>query len=176
MRLIFIANSCVSLAGPALTLALSTILSTTLDTGLYQTTYAQYLQLATAIEAGEVTDAAAKDWHAGFVAKEGKMAAAMDTQWIARTKSEAGKLIDKLEVELKGYTTNLIKESIRVSLIRTDEDSKLMMGGCRWDTGTWRGVYIVRVTCQVLFVRTPRDESTAPPARTFSRCAWESLR
>lgn len=176
MRLLFIATSAISLAGPALTLALSTIQLTTLDTALYQSVYGQYLQLCTSISSGDITDAAAVEWYEGVKRTEGKMAAAMDVAWIARTKSEAGKTIDKLEVELKGYTTNLIKESIRVSRVVERERESAADEGRRWDTGIWRGVCIGRGISRVLLGRTRRDESTALLVRTFSKCVWESSR
>jgi hypothetical protein len=40
----------------------------------------------------------------------------VDREWIEKARREAQNGQDKLEVELKGYLTNLIKESIRVRL------------------------------------------------------------
>ena len=37
-----------------------------------------------------------------------------DLQWIDRTKKQVKSATDKMELELKGYKNNLIKESIRV--------------------------------------------------------------
>lgn len=39
---------------------------------------------------------------------------AFDRTWVEKSKKEAAVGLDRLETELKGYTTNLIKESIRV--------------------------------------------------------------
>ena len=41
-----------------------------------------------------------------------------DLHWIDTVKKENKVKTDKLEMELKGYKNNLIKESIRVCLIR----------------------------------------------------------
>ncbi len=44
--------------------------------------------------------------------------AAVDQAWIDRTKKQVKAETDKMELELKGYKNNLIKESIRVCAAR----------------------------------------------------------
>jgi len=40
-----------------------------------------------------------------------------DTAWIAKVKEEEKREMTKTEIDLRGYMSNLIKESIRVSII-----------------------------------------------------------
>lgn len=111
-RLLHIARSSPSLAGPALTLALSAIKALTLDTRLYEDAYYQYRTLIDAVEKGEETDPQAKAW---YEQQRGQGSfAPFDRAWFEKAKQEAHSGQDRLEIELKGYLTNLIKESIRV--------------------------------------------------------------
>ncbi|GAA5976703.1 hypothetical protein JCM10908_005601 [Rhodotorula pacifica] len=110
-RLLHIARSSPSLAGPALTLALNTIKAVTLDTRLYEDAYYQYRTLIGALEKGDESDPQAKAWYEQH--GEGDLAQ-FDRAWFERAKQEAHSGQDKLEIELKGYLTNLIKESIRM--------------------------------------------------------------
>ncbi|GAA5840650.1 hypothetical protein JCM11251_004176 [Rhodosporidiobolus azoricus] len=115
LRLLFIAHSSPSLAGPALTLALSAIQRLTLDVRLYEETYHQYRQFISAVESGEEQDPRAREWLASIRSGEGgEGECKVDREWIDKTRREAQSGQDKLEVELKGYMTNLIKESIRM--------------------------------------------------------------
>lgn len=69
----------------------------------------------------------------------------VDRPWVEKTRREAQSGIDKLEVELKGYTTNLIKESIRVSSWAARGGRELMRGR-RWGIGILRGFFTVLAT------------------------------
>ncbi|CEQ42214.1 SPOSA6832_03998, partial [Sporobolomyces salmonicolor] len=109
-RLLFVANSSPSLAGPALTLALAAIKEATLDVPLYENTFHMYRQHISAIESGDEQDPTAVAWHGSVKGNE----VSLDREWIDKAKREAQSGLDKLEVELKGYMTNLIKESIRM--------------------------------------------------------------
>ncbi|POY75809.1 hypothetical protein BMF94_1122 [Rhodotorula taiwanensis] len=114
-RLLHVAKLSPSLAGPALSLALSAIKATTLDTRLYEESYLVYRHFQEALAKGEVTDPQAKAWyeqHAGGV--DGASFESFDKAWIEKSKHEAQAGLDRLEIELKGYLTNLIKESIRM--------------------------------------------------------------
>ncbi|GAA5879508.1 hypothetical protein JCM16303_003229 [Sporobolomyces ruberrimus] len=109
-RLIFVAHSSPSLCGPALTLALAAIKQLTLDTQLYQDVYHSYRQHISAIESGSEQDPTAVAWYNSVKGNE----ATLDRTWLEQAKKDAQSGKDKLEVELRGYTTNLIKESIRM--------------------------------------------------------------
>ncbi|GJN87088.1 hypothetical protein Rhopal_000033-T1 [Rhodotorula paludigena] len=109
-RLLFVADSSPSLAGPALSLALEAIKAQTLDARLYEETYYRYRQLLSALESGEEKDPQARAWYEQVRGNEARV----DREWLDRTKKEAQSGLDKLEIELKGYMTNLIKESIRM--------------------------------------------------------------
>ncbi|BGP38266.1 hypothetical protein JCM10450v2_002208 [Rhodotorula kratochvilovae] len=111
-RLLFVASSSPSLAGPALTLALSAIKLATLDTKLYEDTYYAYRKHVRAVEAGDEQDPLARSWLDAVRGGSGEEQ--VDRDWLDRTKKEAQNGLDKLEIELKGYMTNLIKESIRM--------------------------------------------------------------
>jgi COP9 signalosome complex subunit 1 len=100
-RLQFIAQVCPSLTIQALTIALRHV-KTGRDTSLYQAILGQ---LATA--AGQ--DCANAEF---------------DRAWIERTTAQNAADKDKLETELKMYTGNMIKESVRVS-------SSLILGETR---------------------------------------------
>lgn len=45
-----------------------------------------------------------------------------DEEWIAKVDNEAQKKQEKLELELNSYRTNLIRESIRVCLLKWKVD------------------------------------------------------
>ncbi|ORY82347.1 26S proteasome subunit RPN7-domain-containing protein [Leucosporidium creatinivorum] len=109
-RLLYIANSAPALAGPALTQALSTIKETTLDVSLYEQAFHLYRQTISAIQAGENTSPLAVAWYESVKGNE----VGLDRVWMEAARKEGQSTMDKLEVELKGYSTNLIKESIRM--------------------------------------------------------------
>ena len=88
----FIAASCLPLAPQALAKALEYTLEGK-DTTLYQNVLVQYNSFASPQDIKE-----------------------LDAEWVERTSTKAQTEKDKLEVELKMYTGNMIKESIRVSL------------------------------------------------------------
>ncbi len=106
-----IAAHSVALRGPALVLALQTTREATLDPAGYEALFQQYRTHINKIEAGEVTSPQALDWYASHQASP----VTLDRAWLEQAKRDAAQINDKLEVELRGYTTNLIKESIRVS-------------------------------------------------------------
>lgn len=106
-----IANHSLALRGPALTLALQATRQSTLDTAGYEHLFQQYRAHVNQVEAGEITSAQALEWYASHQAKP----VTLDRAWLEQAKRDASQINDKLEVELRGYTTNLIKESIRVS-------------------------------------------------------------
>lgn len=111
-RLNHIAQLCPTVAGPALTLALETTKQETLDVALYEALFFNYKTFINNLQTGEIRDEIASKWLADLNGKEVNL----DRDWMEKTKREARMTLDRLEVELKGYTTNLIKESIRVSL------------------------------------------------------------
>lgn len=53
--------------------------------------------------------------------------ATQDSAWIAKTTAEVNKETSRLEVELKGYRNNLIKESIRVRIASVQTSTRLQM-------------------------------------------------
>lgn len=109
-RLLYVSNSSPSLCGAALALALTSIKQLTLDIQLYQEVFHLYRQHISAIESGSEQDPTAVSW---YDATKGNQVQ-LDRNWLDQAKKDAQSGKEKLEVELKGYTTNLIKESIRV--------------------------------------------------------------
>ncbi|KAM0754690.1 PCI-domain-containing protein [Meredithblackwellia eburnea MCA 4105] len=113
IRLNNIANkSPTSLAGPALTILLHSIHDNTLDVHSYEQAFNNYRQVVNAIQNGDNKDPYAVSWYNSVKTSAGDVP--LDRTWIEQSRREAQSGIDKLEVELKGYTTNLIKESIRM--------------------------------------------------------------
>ncbi|KAM0788086.1 hypothetical protein ACM66B_001255 [Microbotryomycetes sp. NB124-2] len=112
-HLLYIASVCVGWAGQALTMAMDAIKQHTLDVNLYEHAFHMYKQHCNAIEAGQTTDETAKAWFNKHSADG--LTVHVDTAWCERARKEEQQTTDKLEVELKGYTTNLIKESIRMA-------------------------------------------------------------
>lgn len=78
---------------------------------LYQQTYDLYQKHLHDVSMGAIGDAAATAWYEGV---RGKLVE-KDAKWMEVTGRETRSSMQRLEVELKGYMTNLIKESIRVS-------------------------------------------------------------
>ncbi|BGP30417.1 hypothetical protein JCM10296v2_002171 [Rhodotorula toruloides] len=109
-RLLYVANSSPSLAGPALALALAAIKALTLDTRLYEETYYLYRQFFNSVAEGKEQDPQALAWFEQVKDKQEQF----DHEWSDKTKRDAQSGLERLEVELKGYMTNLIKESIRM--------------------------------------------------------------
>lgn len=89
----FVGESCPALAVEAYSAAIDLIMSSTLDTNLY----------TSAVQA-----------HNQAAAAKGKQSLQTAYRWVEETKRTAEATQDKLEVELKNYLNNLIKESIRV--------------------------------------------------------------
>jgi COP9 signalosome complex subunit 1 len=90
-RLIHIANHSPALAPSTLQVAIQHILQTT-NTSLYLSTIQDYNALPSTTEAMRV-----------------------DHRWLEEVSSKNSSERNRLEVELKQYTSNMIKESIRVS-------------------------------------------------------------
>ncbi|GAA5982391.1 hypothetical protein JCM11641_006968 [Rhodosporidiobolus odoratus] len=109
-RLIFVSKLSPSLAGPALTLALNAIKALTLDVRLYEETFQSYRKFINAVQKGDEADDQAKAWLQSVQGRE----EGVDRVWADKARKEAQSGQDKLELELKGYMTNLIKESIRM--------------------------------------------------------------
>jgi COP9 signalosome complex subunit 1 len=91
-RLIFIANACPQLAPQALSKAVE-YAKEGRDTNLYQSVLAMY----------------------NSVSGPQYPALPLDQDWLDRTVAKNQQDKEKLEVELKMYTGNMIKESVRVS-------------------------------------------------------------
>ncbi|KAK4047554.1 hypothetical protein OIV83_005341 [Microbotryomycetes sp. JL201] len=108
-HLLTIAARCPAWAGQALTLALDAIKLDTLDTALYEHAYDMYKHHCQAVADGTVTDPLAKAW------SDQHSPVQLDSAWLDRTRKEYEQTTARLETELKGYTTNLIKESIRMA-------------------------------------------------------------
>lgn len=108
----------------------------TLDVALYEQLHGQFVQFVSALESGRIEDPVAVTW-AG--SSDQPIDTALDREWLERTRREADNSLQKLEVELKGYQTNLIKESIRVlGLAATLVPERLTKKARRWGSGTWR--------------------------------------
>jgi COP9 signalosome complex subunit 1 len=91
--LLFIAKRCPSLQIDAYRLALQELRDNSLD-------HARYISAATKLN--EVLTA------------QGYPSFSIDNTWVDSTQKRAKSLLERLEVELKNYKNNLIKESIRV--------------------------------------------------------------
>ncbi|GAA5872623.1 hypothetical protein JCM8547_003712 [Rhodosporidiobolus lusitaniae] len=113
-RLLHLANLSPSLAGPALTLALASIKHLTLDLQLYEHTFHHYRRFIQAVESGEEADPMAVQWLAGLREQGGAGEEKADRDWVDKARKDAQSGQERLEVELKGYSTNMIKESIRM--------------------------------------------------------------
>ena len=95
-RLVYIINICPALAVPALQLAVQHIFKTR-DVDLYRNTASIYDGVAVSVQLPPAAEVAPLDqaWY---------------EEWSSKNLSER----TRLEVELKTYTSNMIKESIRV--------------------------------------------------------------
>ncbi|KAH9929081.1 PCI-domain-containing protein [Epithele typhae] len=102
-RLVHVMNVCPELAPQALPLATKEALKGR-DTGLYKSAFNAYERAATEMS---------KRQEEGL--PEASSIVAMDTKWIEETNSKNQAERTKLEVELKTYTSNMIKESIRMA-------------------------------------------------------------
>lgn len=103
-------------------LRLIPLLRGTLDVGLYNTALAYLARIS-----AESTGAGARDDSMGAdeaSAVSGKEAEGIpDNEWIEEAGETERKENSRLDVELRGYMSNLIKESIRVSTAGSDHDS-----------------------------------------------------
>ncbi|SCV71204.1 BQ2448_2792 [Microbotryum intermedium] len=114
IHLLYIAQMSPSLAAAALTLALQELKASTLDVPTYEQTFHHYRQVLNSLESGESNDAYARGWYEQTIKSGAQKAHVLDREWCERSKREASNGLEKLQVELKGYSTNLIKESIRM--------------------------------------------------------------
>jgi COP9 signalosome complex subunit 1 len=110
-RLLFVARSCPALAMDAFALAIATLEQTSLDVQLYE----QAVQEHNAALEGLQRELASssKPSQAALNAADRK-AIPLNQAWVKATRDKAEREQDKLEVELKSYQSNVIKESIRV--------------------------------------------------------------
>ncbi|KAK4047760.1 hypothetical protein OIO90_006059 [Microbotryomycetes sp. JL221] len=95
----------------ALSLVIPAIQQTTLDTTLYQHAFDQYKHVTDAIESGQLQEPVAQTWFDQHKHQQIQF----DKVWMDKANKQGIQTTDKLQVELKGYTTNLIKESIRMA-------------------------------------------------------------
>ena len=72
-----------------------------------------------------------------------------DMSWIEKTRHTNKVNTDKMELELKGYKNNLIKESIRVGSTNAAHRPKLIIMA-RWATKTWESSARALVTFPAL--------------------------
>ncbi|KAF6017632.1 GPS1 [Bugula neritina] len=100
-RLLFIADRCPSLQHEALRMALSTVMQT-YNTMAYQSVHRK---LSESITSGSMLP----DALAGLV----RNVPPLDTAWIDTTAKRAAQKLEKLDIDLKNYRGNSIKESIR---------------------------------------------------------------
>jgi len=110
-RLLFIARACPTLALEAYTLAAATLKESTLDYTLYSTAIQEH---NTALNNFKKECASAEHPTQAALAAADKTPLAVDQSWADATRRSSNKELDKLEVELKNYQNNLIKESIRM--------------------------------------------------------------
>ncbi|RKP22424.1 26S proteasome subunit RPN7-domain-containing protein [Syncephalis pseudoplumigaleata] len=94
-RLVFIAERCSSLQVEAYRLALAEIKANTLNAKRYKQLI---LKLNAALES------------------HGQSPMEFDAQWVEQTETKVKRRYDELEADLKGFRSNLIKESIRIGL------------------------------------------------------------
>ncbi|KAI8050865.1 26S proteasome subunit RPN7-domain-containing protein [Syncephalis plumigaleata] len=94
-RLVFIAERCPNLQVDAYRLALAEIKANTLDAKRYK-------QLIVKLNAA--------------LESHGQAPMEFDAQWVEQTETKVKRRFDELEADLKGYRSNLIKESIRIGL------------------------------------------------------------
>ena len=87
--------------------------------------------------------------------------ATLDILWVDRTTKEVKLETDRLELELKGYKNNLIKESIRVrsplmggSMIHKETTTDLLS---RWAVRIWVDITISLETLQMLSKHIPKN-------------------
>ena len=94
--MLFIAKRCPSLQIDAYRLALQELRDHSLDHSRY---------ISTATKLNEVLTA------------QGYPSFSIDSTWVDSTQKRAKSLLERLDVELKNYKNNLIKESIRVIIL-----------------------------------------------------------
>ena len=109
----FIARSSPSLALDAYTLAATELKASTLDAKTYGEAVTEHnaklLEFERELSASTSPSPAA-------LASTGRARLSTDGGWLTDTKRKVASTQDKLDVELKTYQNNLIKESIRVRL------------------------------------------------------------
>jgi COP9 signalosome complex subunit 1 len=118
-RLVYIINICPSLAAPALQLAAQHIFKTR-DIDLYRNTASVY-------------DAVAANAQLPLAAEVAPLDQAWYDEWTSKNLAERS----RLEVELKTYTSNMIKESIRVRSTAAGGSTTIDDAYHRWLTETW---------------------------------------
>lgn len=99
-RLLYIGHSCPELSVEAFRLAALAAKECTVDVNLYRDAFQAYAAAVSAHPEQETEPLT------------------LDQDWVTQARLAAQKENDKLDVELKSYQSNLIKESIRVSFIK----------------------------------------------------------
>jgi hypothetical protein len=146
-RLLHIANHCPTLAPSALQLALQHILQSS-NTALYINTVQDHNNLPSTTDPLPV-----------------------DQKWIEEVSAKNASEKNRLEVELKQYTSNMIKESIRVRrfwhhrLFHWNPDK-----GNRWDIEIWATFTALQATTTRHSKTTPNRANSARPASMSLTC------
>ena len=157
-RLVYIINICPPLAVPALQLAVQHIFKTR-DVDLYRYTAGAYDVVAVNAQLPPAAEVAPLDqaWY---------------DEWSAKNLAER----TRLEVELKTYTSNMIKESIRVCSTPLGEWHPQITHHPRWLTGTLANFTYPSGTTLALSNTSRRSENHAQPVSMLSTCASPSWR
>jgi COP9 signalosome complex subunit 1 len=150
-RLIHIANHSPALAPAALQSAIQSILETS-NTTLYISTVQDYNALPST-----------------------RHAIPVDQSWLEEVSARNASEKNRLEVELKQYTSNMIKESIRVS------PYPRLQGTCnstldRWGIAIWATFTALQVTITRRSRATPNHASSAQQVSTLLTCAHPFFR
>src|SRR6188768_3201701 len=138
-----IANACPSLAQPALARAVK-LLRESREPQLYQNAVAMHNNLPGLAAADQIEP---------------------DKKWLDDVQSLNASERNKLEVELKAYTSNMIKESIRVCSINSVDlfTSHADCSHHRWHTATLAITTDLQQTMPTLLSTTPSRASFAQP-------------
>ena len=157
-RLVYIINICPSLAVPALQLAVQHIFKTR-DVDLYRNIAGAYDVVAANAQLPPAAEVAPLDqaWY---------------DEWTSKNLAERS----RLEVELKTYTSNMIKESIRVRSTATERSTSLITCHHRWLTETWVNFTYPWGITPVHSNTSQRSENHAQPVSTLSICVLQSWR
>lgn len=157
-RLVYIVNICPPLAVPALQLAAQHIFKTR-DVDLYRNTVSAYDAVAVNAQL-----------------PPGAEVAPLDQAWYEEWSSKNLAEKTRLEVELKTYTSNMIKESVRVCSTSLEDWHPLIMRCPRWLTETLGNFSYLSGTIPVLLNTLRKSENRAQPVSTLWICVLQSWR